>query len=110
MNKQEIFKAAHEMARTFVGAYAARFALALKTIYKSIKRASKMTLRFVKMHSFMVIETADGRYEQHEVVSTRAATHDWQPAKFVKEQALDADGKAMFEQLWNKQNKPVLDN
>jgi len=110
MTKKEIFKAAHKLAKDFVGAYVARFALALKAIYKSIKGASKMTLRFVKMHSFMVIETADSRYEQHEVVSTRAATHDWQPAKFVKEQALDAAGKAMFEQLWLKQNKPVLSN
>ncbi len=110
MTKKEIFKAAHKLAKDFIGHYAARLALALKAIYKSIKGASKMTLRFVKMHSFMVIETADSRYEQHEVVSTRAATHDWQPAKFVKEQALDAAGKAMFEQLWLKQNKPVLSN
>lgn len=37
MTKSEIFKAAHKMAKTFVGSYVACFALALKSVYKSIK-------------------------------------------------------------------------
>lgn len=48
MNKSEIFKAAHKMAKTFVGSYVARFALALKSIYKSIKKEVIMTEKDIK--------------------------------------------------------------
>lgn len=37
MTRSEIFKAAHKLAKTFVGSYVACFALALKSVYKSIK-------------------------------------------------------------------------
>jgi hypothetical protein len=37
MTKQEIFKAAHKLAKTLQGNYSARLSYALKTIYRSIK-------------------------------------------------------------------------
>lgn len=37
MTKQEIFKAAHKLAKTLTGNYSARLSYALKTIYRSIK-------------------------------------------------------------------------
>lgn len=48
MTKSEIFKAAHKMAKTFVGAYVACFALALKSVYKSIKEKAKMITEYKK--------------------------------------------------------------
>lgn len=39
MTKSEIFKTAHKLARTFEGDYQARFALALKEVYASLKTA-----------------------------------------------------------------------
>lgn len=42
MNKSEIFKAAHKLAKSFVGSYVARFALALKQLYSRIKKGEKM--------------------------------------------------------------------
>lgn len=38
MNKAEIFKAAHKLARTFEGDYRACFALAIKEIYSLIAK------------------------------------------------------------------------
>ncbi len=37
MNRSEVFKAAHKLAKTFVGSYVACFAMALKSIYRSVK-------------------------------------------------------------------------
>ena len=42
MNKAIIMKAAHRVAKTFVGDYSACFALALKTIYAQIKSGHKL--------------------------------------------------------------------
>ena len=39
MTKAQIFKAAHKMAKTFIGAYSACLSLALKTIYAAMKNA-----------------------------------------------------------------------
>lgn len=37
MNKSQIFKAAHQLAKEFTGNYSARFALALRQVYQSLK-------------------------------------------------------------------------
>ena len=110
MNRSEIFKAAHKLAKTFVGSYVACFAMALKTVYQNIKGVAKIIKRrFVKMHQFMVIEIATGIFERYEVADTRAATHDWIPSKLIESKTLDANGIAMFEQLWTKQNQPMIE-
>ena len=52
MTKQQIFKAAHALAKTFVGSYVACFALALKTVYAELKAGVK------KMKTiFEIVET-----------------------------------------------------
>ncbi|MBC2303357.1 hypothetical protein [Listeria booriae] len=54
MTKQEIFKAAHKLAKTFEGNYSACFALALRTVYAEAKTSRKEIVAlkswFVKKH------------------------------------------------------------
>ena len=42
MTKQEIFKAAHKLAKKYEGNYQARFAYALKQVYKVVNHAKQM--------------------------------------------------------------------
>lgn len=48
MTKSELFKTAHEMARTFTGDYRARFALALKLIREGKKEMNRYKVTCVK--------------------------------------------------------------
>ena len=45
MTRSEIFKKAHKLAKSFTGNYVARFALALRTIYKELKTTIKTQLQ-----------------------------------------------------------------
>lgn len=48
MNKSQLFKEAHNLAKKFfVGDYAARFSLALKQIYASLKKVASSTIKEV---------------------------------------------------------------
>ena len=61
MNKSQIFKKAHELAKEFTGNYSARFALALKSIYKNLK--AELVIKNALTNFKQVTPSDDATYE-----------------------------------------------
>ena len=96
MTRSEIFKAAHKLAKTFVGSYVACFALALKSVYKSIKEKAKMITEYKKfkideetiasegISGLCISKLYKGRYEFVAFLELDTTTNKWFTHKLSK--------------------------
>lgn len=90
INKKELFTKAHKIAKRMTGDYIARFALALKILYKQFKNAVKPSLCSLKK---VYIEGED---EYRELSIMEAIKGEYVTADEVKE--ILAGGKS--KQIW----------
>ena len=119
MNKQEIFKAAHKMAKGFVGAYVARFALALKAVYQSLK-GKKMRASTEIKAEIDALKKRDAYYNNLNNESAGGYYNDSVPAALWDEltASLDAEWSekwtaeyaAAARAKWNAAAKTVIDS
>ena len=93
MTKKEIFKAAHKMAKDFVGHYVARFALALKSVYQSLKGANTMRTSTEIKAEIDAIKKRDAYYNELNNEGSDGYYNDSVPAALWNEltAALDAE-------------------
>ena len=120
MNQSEIFKAAHKMAKDFVGHYVARFALALKSVYQSLKGANTMRTSTEIKAEIDAIKKRDAYYNELNNEGSDGYYNDSVPAALWNEltAALDAewnekwtaDYAATARAKWNAAAKIVIDS
>lgn len=90
INKTILFVKAHAMARKMVGDYRARFALALRTLYKQFKEAVKPVAKALK--SLYIL----GEDEYREISIMEAVKDEYVTADEVKETLAGGKNKEIY--------------